>query len=95
MGCGRRSRRWPKPRVQTGCCDWAARHCRAARAACLFSENRAKIRLRTVLGGSALQFVLAVVLIDFPRSRHVMLGLNRAVDTLQLATDAGTGLVFG
>ena len=61
----------------------------------LFSENRAEIRLRTVLGGMALQFVLAVVLIDFPPSRHVMLGLNRAVDALQLATDAGTGFVFG
>lgn len=61
----------------------------------LLSENRREIRLRTVLGGMALQFVLAVVLIDFPPSRHLMLGLNRAVDALQQATDAGTGFVFG
>jgi CNT family concentrative nucleoside transporter len=64
-------------------------------AAFLISENRPAIRVRTVAGGMALQLALALVLIDFPPSRHVMLGLNRAVDALQVATDAGTGFVFG
>jgi CNT family concentrative nucleoside transporter len=63
--------------------------------AVLCSENRAGIRPRTVLGGLALQLVLAIVLIDFPPARQVMLALNHAVDALQTATDSGTGFVFG
>ncbi len=61
----------------------------------LCSENRPGIRLRPVLGGLVLQLVLALVLIDFPPSRRVMLLLNHAVDALQAATDTGTGFVFG
>ena len=59
------------------------------------SENRAVIRPRTVIGGLLLQLGLAIVLIDFPPARHVMLGLNNAVEALQIATDAGSSFVFG
>jgi CNT family concentrative nucleoside transporter len=59
------------------------------------SENRTAIRPRTVLGGLLLQLALALLLIDFPPARQVMLGLNNAVDALQIATDAGSSFVFG
>ncbi len=59
------------------------------------SEDRSAIRPRTVLGGLALQLGLALLLIDFPPARHLMLGLNVAVDALQSATDAGSSFVFG
>ncbi len=61
----------------------------------LLSENRRGIRLRTVVGGLGLQLALALVLLRFSPARSAMLGLNRAVDALQSATDAGTGFVFG
>jgi CNT family concentrative nucleoside transporter len=59
------------------------------------SEDRRAIRPRTVIGGLLLQLGLAIVLIDFPPARHVMLGLNNAVEALQIATDAGSSFVFG
>ena len=61
----------------------------------VLSEDRAAIRLRTVVGGLGLQLALALLLIDFPPARQVMLGLNHAVDALQIATDAGSAFVFG
>jgi len=61
----------------------------------LLSENRRKIPWRTVVGGVALQFALALLLIWLPPAARALLVLNRAVDALQKATDAGTAFVFG
>ena len=44
---------------------------------------------------SALQWALAVLLVKFPLAASAFLVLNRGVDALQRATDAGTSFVFG
>jgi CNT family concentrative nucleoside transporter len=59
------------------------------------SENRRHIPWRTVIGGMALEFALAVLLIRFPPATRAVLLLNLAADALQRAADAGTGFVFG
>ena len=69
-------------------------------AACLLlawavSENRRGLRPLPVLGGVALQFALAALLLKAPLFQHVFLWLNRAVLALDAATTAGTSLVFG
>ncbi len=46
-------------------------------------------------GGVALQIVLAVLLLFVPAARAAFLLLNRGVEALQAATDAGTAFVFG
>lgn len=61
----------------------------------LLSERRGAVAWRTVLGGFALQLALALLLVHFALARGAVLALNRAVDAVQSATDAGTGLVFG
>jgi CNT family concentrative nucleoside transporter len=61
----------------------------------LLSENRLRPPLRVVLGGVALQLVLAFVLLKFPPARSVFFVLNQAVAALQSATDTGTAFVFG
>jgi concentrative nucleoside transporter, CNT family len=59
------------------------------------SEDRRRIPWRTVIGGMALEFALALLLIRFPPATDAVLLLNRAADALQRAADAGTGFVFG
>ena len=59
------------------------------------SENRWRVPLRVVAVGVLLQVVLALVLLKFPPAAKAFLLLNDAVEALQKATDAGTGLVFG
>jgi CNT family concentrative nucleoside transporter len=59
------------------------------------SENRRAIPWRTVAGGLILQCALAVLLLNAPPARAAVLLLNRAMDALQRATDAGTAFVFG
>jgi CNT family concentrative nucleoside transporter len=59
------------------------------------SENRRAIPWRTVAGGLLLEIGLAIVLLHAPPARAGVLLLNRAVDALQRATDAGTSFVFG
>jgi CNT family concentrative nucleoside transporter len=59
------------------------------------SEDRWNIGWRTVIGGVALQLMLAVLLIGFPPATRAVMLLNDAADALQRATDAGTGFVFG
>ncbi len=61
----------------------------------ILSENRRAISWRTVIGGIALQWALAVLLIHFPPATQAVLLLNEAADALQKATDAGTAFVFG
>jgi CNT family concentrative nucleoside transporter len=59
------------------------------------SENRRLIPWRVVVGGMALQFFLAVLLLHSAPARAFVLLLNRGMNALQRATDAGTSFVFG
>src|SRR6266481_5060361 len=59
------------------------------------SEDRARIPWRVVAAGVLLQFGLALLFLTFPPARAAFLLLNRAVEGLQNATEAGTGFVFG
>jgi concentrative nucleoside transporter, CNT family len=59
------------------------------------SEDRRAIPWRTVAGGIGLQIALAAVLLHAPPARAAILLLNRGMDALQHATDAGTTFVFG
>jgi CNT family concentrative nucleoside transporter len=61
----------------------------------LLSEDRRGIPWRTVAAGIGLQIVLAVLLLHAAPARAFVLLLNRCMDALQRATDAGTGFVFG
>ncbi len=59
------------------------------------SEDRFRVPWRIVAVGVALQFALALIFLKFPPARAAFLLLNRAVEALQKATEAGTGFVFG
>jgi CNT family concentrative nucleoside transporter len=59
------------------------------------SEDRRRIPWRTVIAGVALQWALALLLIFFPPANAVIVLLNDGATTLQTATHAGTGFVFG
>jgi CNT family concentrative nucleoside transporter len=59
------------------------------------SEDRRAIPWRTVAGGIALQWVLAVVLLHSALARAGVMLLNRGMNALQGATDDGTAFVFG
>ncbi|MTJ80881.1 MAG: nucleoside:proton symporter [Telmatospirillum sp.] len=61
----------------------------------ILSEDRRAIPWRTVLAGLALQLALALLMLKVPGTAGIFLLLNRIVDALQAATDAGTGFVFG
>jgi len=61
----------------------------------LFSEDRRRIRWRTVIGGLLLQLAVALVLIGIPGANRAMFLLNDAASALQRATEAGTAFVFG
>lgn len=60
-----------------------------------FSENRARFPWRVVLGGLALQAVIALVLLNWPPAQALFFAANQVVLALQSATHAGTSLVFG
>jgi concentrative nucleoside transporter, CNT family len=59
------------------------------------SEDRGRVPWRVVAAGVLLQFALALLFLRFPPARAGFLLLNRAVEGLQSATEAGTGFVFG
>lgn len=61
----------------------------------LLSADRRRVPWRTVVGGLALQWALAALLLLVPASRRGLLVLNAAADRLQQATDQGTAFVFG
>src|SRR5579863_8078849 len=64
--------------------------------ACALSENRRKCFSWRLVGSAlALQFVIAIVLLQVPVARGTLYSLNAAVDALSTATKAGTGFVFG
>jgi len=56
---------------------------------------RRPVPWRLVVGGLALQVVIAAVLLKLPVARAVFLAINDAVHALQEATRAGTTFVFG
>ena len=60
-----------------------------------FSENRRAARPRLIIGGLALQLVLAAVLLKLPPARAAFLALNDLVLAVQTATQEGTAMVFG
>ncbi len=59
------------------------------------SEDRWRVPWRVVGAGVVLQFALALLFLKFPPAGAAFLLLNRAVEALQSATEAGTGFVFG
>ncbi len=59
------------------------------------SEDRSRIPWRTVAGGVALQWAVALLLLEVPLASRAVMLLNRAAEALQHATDAGTAFVFG
>jgi CNT family concentrative nucleoside transporter len=59
------------------------------------SEDRGRVSWRVVASGVLLQFGLALLFLKLPPARAAFLLLNRAVEGLQNATEAGTGFVFG
>jgi CNT family concentrative nucleoside transporter len=61
----------------------------------LLSENRSRVRWRTVAAGVALQFALAVVLLKLPFFGGMFMALNDVMLALDRAAQAGTALVFG
>ena len=61
----------------------------------LLSERRGRIPWRVVGGGLALQWLLALLLIDFSPARRTILLLNGVANALQQATDDGTAFLFG
>ncbi|HYQ72263.1 MAG TPA: Na+ dependent nucleoside transporter N-terminal domain-containing protein, partial [Gammaproteobacteria bacterium] len=62
---------------------------------CALSEDRARIPWRTLLAGTALQFLLAAALLRLPVFRQALGSLNDLLHALELATQSGTAFVFG
>lgn len=60
-----------------------------------FSENRRVVRVKEVAAGLALQIAIGAILIKLPQAATVLIALNHIVESLQAATIAGTGFVFG
>lgn len=61
----------------------------------LVSEDRRRVPWRTVIAGAALQFALGLILLRVPAFRQVFLALNRVLDTVMKANEAGASFVFG
>lgn len=61
----------------------------------VLSENRKRVRLRTVLVGVGMQLAIAALLLNLPLFLAFFQALNRAVLSLEEATRAGTTMVFG
>ena len=59
------------------------------------SENRRRIRVRTIITGLFIQFALAVVMLKIPVFKEFFVVLNYGVMALDKATTAGTSFVFG
>ena len=61
----------------------------------LLSRDRRQVPWRTIGTGILLQAVLAYLLFHVPVFASALLGLNKVVDAVQTATNAGTSFVFG
>ena len=66
-----------------------------AAIAWLISENRRAVPWRTVGAGISLQLLLAIMLLRLPAFRRLFLVLDRLMESLTSALDAGTSFVFG
>lgn len=63
--------------------------------ACLFSTNLRAIDRRAVLGGLALQFTLAVLILRVPAVYQLFVGIGQAIQKFIDFTNAGAAFVFG
>jgi CNT family concentrative nucleoside transporter len=61
----------------------------------LLSERKREFPWRIVLIGVTSQIVIALLFLQIPLMRSVLLSLNGAVEAIQVATKAGTSFVFG
>lgn len=61
----------------------------------ILSENRRRVNLKGIILGVALQFTIAVILLNVPIFKKIFLLLNGLVTSLDAATRAGTSFVFG
>ena len=61
----------------------------------LLSENRRKVRLRTIVAGIGLQVAVAFIFLKVPLFEKAFLALNGLVLALDAATTEGTTFVFG
>src|SRR5215831_13350444 len=61
----------------------------------LISEKRKMVKISTIITGVAVQFAIALLLLDVPFFQRFFLLLNNVVLTLDSATRAGTSFVFG
>jgi len=59
------------------------------------SENRRRIRVKTIITGLFIQFALALVMLKIPLFKELFVVLNYGVMALDKATTAGTSFVFG
>lgn len=64
-------------------------------AACLLSQDRARVSTRQVLTGMGLQILLALVLLKLPGISELLLPVNRGVELVQQATSEASGYLFG
>jgi concentrative nucleoside transporter, CNT family len=61
----------------------------------LISENRSRIKFRTIGAGIALQLLIAFILVKLPMSQLFFMWLNNVVSALQESIAEGAGFVFG
>ncbi len=61
----------------------------------VLSEHRGAVKIRIIVIGFAIQFLLAVILLKVPLFRQLFIALNGVVLGLQEASKAGTSMVFG
>ena len=70
-------------------------YCGFIALAWLLSEKRSVVPWRTVFGGVALQFALAVVILKLPGAHAAFAALNNGLLALEKATRTGATVVFG
>lgn len=61
----------------------------------LISENRKKVRVKTIIIGLGLQLAVGAMLLKLPFFREFFISLNRVILSLEESTTAGTSFVFG
>ncbi|MEX1298126.1 MAG: nucleoside transporter C-terminal domain-containing protein [Desulfotignum sp.] len=61
----------------------------------LISENRGRVKIRTIAIGIGIQWVMALLFLKVPLLSQGFVLLNRVVLALEQATRAGTSMVFG
>ncbi|MBI9088997.1 MAG: nucleoside:proton symporter [Desulfobacterium sp.] len=59
------------------------------------SEHPGKVRIKPVITGLTIQFLLALILLKLPMVRELLISLNSVILGLESASRAGTAMVFG